>query len=197
MSNLPPEYDALPAEERALLERLVDERTAEAAERYRAYLAEAWPEKARLLELDAAIAKTAPGFDRDLLAAEAMSLLRSVGTWWWMLVSRGGGRSEVHHCGKRVGEVDPRVRFRYLCSQRWSSLAETEDERVRHCGECGEAVHWSDSTAEVREHALAGRCVAVPSRLVSAEIGTRTHGYMGQPDGFGMWMDAIFGDEGS
>lgn len=54
-----------------------------------------------------------------------------------------------------------RVRFDFLCGQRWEQLQATEDRAVRFCDACGQNVHYCDTITEAREHAWDGHCIAL------------------------------------
>jgi uncharacterized protein (TIGR02996 family) len=57
-----------------------------------------------------------------------------------------------------------RLAMRVVCPQRWDKLAPTDDPAVRTCGACQRSVHYCTSIDRAREHAAAGRCVAVDVR---------------------------------
>jgi uncharacterized protein (TIGR02996 family) len=57
------------------------------------------------------------------------------------------------------------LQFNFVCPKRWEKLQMTSDCSVRFCDSCREKVFYSSSVEEARRHALAGRCVAVDSRL--------------------------------
>ncbi|HWO20094.1 MAG TPA: FHA domain-containing protein [Kofleriaceae bacterium] len=51
--------------------------------------------------------------------------------------------------------------FDYACPKRWSELAPTQLDGVRHCGACDQPVYYCASVEEAREHAARGACVAL------------------------------------
>ena len=53
------------------------------------------------------------------------------------------------------------VEFAYECPKDWAALTLTDDEKVRHCGQCQRNVHFCETIFEARHHAWAGECVAV------------------------------------
>ena len=57
--------------------------------------------------------------------------------------------------------IDMRLAFRLVCDRRWEDLTPTDDRGVRHCGGCGENVHFCDTITDARTHAFAGHCIAV------------------------------------
>jgi hypothetical protein len=53
-----------------------------------------------------------------------------------------------------------KVRMKVVCPQTWDELAPMGQERVRHCFECGEDVHFCATDAETLAHARKGLCIA-------------------------------------
>jgi uncharacterized protein (TIGR02996 family) len=51
--------------------------------------------------------------------------------------------------------------FKFKCPKQWTSLAATDDPKVRHCDKCNKQVHYCGTIAEARELAQEGSCVAV------------------------------------
>lgn len=66
-------------------------------------------------------------------------------------------RTEIENC---------RLEFRFQCPARWENLRLTEDDDIRFCENCRKKVYHCNSMQQARNHAHAGRCVAVDSRLV-------------------------------
>ena len=52
--------------------------------------------------------------------------------------------------------------FRFKCPKVWHLLTPTAVDTVRHCGVCERDVFLVRSDDELRTHAAAGHCVAVP-----------------------------------
>ena len=65
-------------------------------------------------------------------------------------------RTEIENC---------RLEFRFQCPARWESLRPTEEDDIRFCQSCRKKVFYCNSIQQARNHAHAGRCVAVDSRL--------------------------------
>jgi len=53
-------------------------------------------------------------------------------------------------------------RFAFRCHQRWRSLEETADPRVRYCHECSRDVVLCRRDEELRAALQADQCVAIP-----------------------------------
>ncbi|WP_462137562.1 hypothetical protein [Candidatus Mycalebacterium sp.] len=51
--------------------------------------------------------------------------------------------------------------FAFKCPLLWESLSETEDEKIRFCGECKRNVYICENDEELTKHAQRGDCVAV------------------------------------
>ena len=51
--------------------------------------------------------------------------------------------------------------FEFVCDKRWDEMTPTRDVAVRRCEDCKQNVHYCDTLAVAREHAEAGRCIAV------------------------------------
>lgn len=52
--------------------------------------------------------------------------------------------------------------FKFECSQNWDDLAETSDEKIRYCGQCGNDVFSVQNGEELNSNAKKGRCVYLP-----------------------------------
>jgi len=52
--------------------------------------------------------------------------------------------------------------FKFECSQNWDDLTITNNEKVRHCGQCGNDVFSVKTDEELNSNAKKGRCVYVP-----------------------------------
>jgi len=52
--------------------------------------------------------------------------------------------------------------FKFECSQNWDDLTPTDDEKVRHCGQCETHVFSVHIDEELNSNAEKGRCVYVP-----------------------------------
>lgn len=55
--------------------------------------------------------------------------------------------------------------FAFECDRRWDEMTATESDDVRFCSKCQESVVYCDTIGQAREHAGAGRCVAVDHRV--------------------------------
>lgn len=66
--------------------------------------------------------------------------------------------------------------FEFVCPRQWGELEATDQEGVRHCGECNERVYLCTSAEQLREHAEQRHCVA---RLTFGGVHT-----VGQPGGW-------------
>jgi uncharacterized protein (TIGR02996 family) len=90
--------------------------------------------------------------ERRKLRSRLRELQAAVGNDWW----RALDHSPVEEC----------VVFAFECPQRWDTLQPTASDEVRHCSKCNQDVYYCHSTAEAREHAAAGHCVAVDMRAL-------------------------------
>lgn len=79
-------------------------------------------------------------------------LQKIVGDDWW----RALDCSRVEEC----------ITFTFECPQRWDTLQITDTEAVRHCSECDQEVYYCHNVSEACDHAAAGHCVAVDTRLL-------------------------------
>lgn len=104
-------------------------------------------------ELEGLPAKTKSKARRRRRLQDRLLELREVITedWW-----RALDYTNVEHC----------VEFEFQCQQRWDLLSPTADPGVRHCEECQRDVHYCHSSQDAFRLALAGKCVAIDSRLV-------------------------------
>ncbi len=59
-----------------------------------------------------------------------------------------------------------RLEFEFRCPARWEKLKPTEHDDIRFCQSCRKKVYFCGSIQQAKNHAHAGRCVAVDSRLV-------------------------------
>jgi uncharacterized protein (TIGR02996 family) len=66
-------------------------------------------------------------------------------------------RTEIENC---------RLEFRFQCPARWENLKLTDVDDIRFCESCRKKVYHCGSIQQARNHAHAGRCVAVDSRLM-------------------------------
>ncbi|MCI0463238.1 MAG: TIGR02996 domain-containing protein [Gemmataceae bacterium] len=87
---------------------------------------------------------------RAKLRTRLRELQAIVGDDWW----RALDCSPVEAC----------VTFAFKCPQRWNNLQLTDDESIRHCSQCDQDVYYCHTTAEARQHAASGHCVAVDMR---------------------------------
>ncbi len=51
--------------------------------------------------------------------------------------------------------------FKFKCPLLWENLTETEDGKIRFCGECKRKVYFCENDEELKSRAEAGECVAV------------------------------------
>jgi len=65
------------------------------------------------------------------------------------------------------------VRFEFRCSQRWSEMEPTGDERKRFCLQCERHVFWCHTVAEAGLRAYQGECIAIPSWLAERVVDDR------------------------
>ena len=59
--------------------------------------------------------------------------------------------SEIRHCD---------LRLRYRCPRRFIDLSPTDDQAIRNCDVCEQAVYFCRTSAELDTHRRLGRCVA-------------------------------------
>jgi len=125
--------------------------------------------QAEYLRLTVALAE--PGLKKGKRKAgrkRLQELARHLDTDWLAVVAR----IPVENCAK--GETpDYRGRspvyFRVVCGRDWADLAATGDVAVRSCDECREDVHYCATIREARDHAQAGRCIAVDLGVIRRE----------------------------
>jgi len=48
----------------------------------------------------------------------------------------------------------------FECTKKWSDLAGTNDEGIRHCSSCDENVHWCNTEEDIEQARQKGWCVA-------------------------------------
>lgn len=61
------------------------------------------------------------------------------------------GTKPILNCG---------VRFEFKCPRDWGDLAQTGDDNIRYCNECGRNVFFCAGDEEMIAHARRGDCVA-------------------------------------
>jgi hypothetical protein len=137
-----------------------------------------------------AIALRLPGV-RD--AAERAALVARLAAFedeeheWWMSLAVRQGR--VANCG---AAPDAGVRFSFRCPRSWERLEPTADPDVRRCDACRRDVFRCGTFAEAERHALAGDCISVPGRLLSAAHERYCKDVVGRPDAVEVWGRRIF-----
>ena len=66
---------------------------------------------------------------------------------------------------RKSNEKLKRYVFKFECSQIWENLIETDDERVRHCGQCATSVFAIENDYELMANAENGHCIySIPMR---------------------------------
>jgi uncharacterized protein (TIGR02996 family) len=65
--------------------------------------------------------------------------------------------------------IDRCVQLKTPCPKRWSSLAPTSDDRVRHCATCEQPVYYCASVAEARAHGQMSHCIAIDAAVARGE----------------------------
>ncbi|TKD06515.1 hypothetical protein [Polyangium fumosum] len=103
-------------------------------------------------------------------------------------------RDMVLNCGDARAER-PRIRFSFVCSARWETLAPTEDPTVRFCGHCQERVYFCEKGRVAAAHARAGDCIAVRRDLRDKDVNLDTRTMLGRPDPLGNWARDLFPDD--
>src|SRR4051812_36226472 len=71
------------------------------------------------------------------------------------------------NCGSAKAKT-PVLRFAYECPLRWADLTPQSRPDERHCGKCRKTVHHCATRQQAEEHAVAGHCIAIGSRLALA-----------------------------
>lgn len=143
------------------------------------------PERAEWLRLDVALRARAA--EDPAVRARHAELSRRVGHDFRHLMVRG----TILNCGEARGSA-PRVRFSFVCDERWEALAPTEDPAVRSCGRCRENVYFETRAADAARRARDGQCIAVPRRLAETASGMDARFMVGRPDPVGDWARQIF-----
>jgi uncharacterized protein (TIGR02996 family) len=93
---------------------------------------------------------------RQQVPARLQELAATLDPAWLAVVSD----PVIERCGKGTGE-GWWPRFDFVCDKSWADMRPTADDNVRHCKACDRSVHFCDNLADAREHAAAGRCIAV------------------------------------
>ena len=117
--------------------------------------------KAEYLRLEARLLEAAGRRKRGKPASEELPLLmlktplaQRLPDDWLALVAR----LPIENCDAKPGR---------RCPLRWESLQVIDDApRQRFCKECGERVNWCEDMTTAREHAAAGRCIAIDERVL-------------------------------
>jgi len=157
---------------------------------YASRLSEKDPERAEWLRLECALHARATV---DAGARARFDHLCETNNHDWVGLLR---RDLVLNCGLARDEA-PRVRFALVCDRHWESLEPTDDPGVRHCGECNQSVHFSDSAKVAEAHAAAGHCIAVPRTLHDGGVSLDVRHVLGRPDPIGDWARRLFPEGGS
>jgi hypothetical protein len=157
-------------------------------ERYAAALAERDPKRAEWLRLELELHARAADDPETRLRFD--TLCRTLQGDWVRLLRR----DTLLNCGRAL-DKRPRVRFAFVCSRRWESLAPTDDPRVRACDSCQQRVYHCGSVSEAEARARDGECIAVPGELVATIDGYDARQVLGRPDPIGRWAERLFGDE--
>jgi uncharacterized protein (TIGR02996 family) len=111
-------------------------------------------DRAEFLRLDAELADMSPTEAAFLkLNARFHELHSRLDAKWLASLDR----TEIENC---------RLEFRFHCPARWENLKLTDVDDIRFCESCRKKVYHCGSIQQARNHAHAGRCVAVDSRLV-------------------------------
>jgi uncharacterized protein (TIGR02996 family) len=100
------------------------------------------------------------------LLARCEVLAASVDRTWLVFIQQALRRSRILNCGASPSPARE-IRFAFRCPSRWIDLTATEDEAVRFCAGCRQAVYYCETEGQAREHALAGHCIAIASQLAS------------------------------
>jgi uncharacterized protein (TIGR02996 family) len=61
------------------------------------------------------------------------------------------------------------IQLQTPCPKRWSSLAPTADDRVRHCATCEQPVYYCASVDEARMHGRLFHCIAIDAAVARGE----------------------------
>jgi hypothetical protein len=87
---------------------------------------------------------------------------------WYLFIEMSPRKSRILNCAASPSPAAG-VRFAFRCPNRWSTLKQTVDEGVRFCVDCQQKVFYCDTEEGARQHALAGHCIAITSKL-AAEV---------------------------
>ena len=102
---------------------------------------------------------------------ELQQLAATLPTDWLAVVSRlkvegCGQKSDRHLANRTASYADVETLFEFVCDKQWDEMTPTEDQDVRHCGQCKQNVHYCDTITVAREHAEKGHCVAVDLGII-------------------------------
>jgi uncharacterized protein (TIGR02996 family) len=147
--------------------------------------------RGELLSLELVLSQETPvPPNAPALRARYAELREGIDALWLGAMRRA---PSLMNCGAAPSE-SPRVRFAFECPNQWEELAPTATEGVRHCAQCDQAVYRCATQEAAEEHALAGHCIAVETRLAGAMHATLTKHIVGRPSMRGLWARRIFGD---
>jgi len=125
----------------------------------------------------------------EALRGQLRRLVPKVDPFWVRLFSRAAW---ILNCGAQRDEP-ARLRFSTECPRLWEEMEPTDTPEIRQCGKCKEAVHACRTREEAEAHAVAGRCIAVPSAIADA-VQRDVVGYAkGRPHAPTLWAERLFG----
>jgi uncharacterized protein (TIGR02996 family) len=127
---------------------------------------------------------------RLALEVRLAELQKTLNPLWKLLMTRGGG---ILNCG--ASDEKPLVRFTVRCPNQWGMLQPTEDPGVRFCEGCQQKVYRCETTAQAREHALGGHCIAISAEVAGTVCGEQEAAMadcVGRPDPYCYWAEEIF-----
>lgn len=142
------------------------------------------PERAEWLRLEVALHSRAT--DDPAVLARFIALARRIGFDFANVLLR----DVIMNCGSDGAKKEtPRVRFAFVCTKRWETLAPTDSESVRSCQQCNERVYYCDTVADAETRAFAGQCIAIPKQLSDGGVQEEM---LGRPDPVRDWADRLF-----
>jgi uncharacterized protein (TIGR02996 family) len=122
----------------------------------------AMTDKAAFVRQEVAMSRLAQKSEEyEQVRNELYRLDGSIGGDWSAALCRPG---RLLNCGSKKSSY-PTFRFAFECPNRWADLTPTADSKVRFCGQCRKNVHRCESREEAEQHAVAGRCIAISSRV--------------------------------
>jgi uncharacterized protein (TIGR02996 family) len=196
LPDLIAKFEALVADpqERAFLEALQAESEDDGLRLvYADWLEERGDPRSEYLRVEVQLANRIEDPRRRLaLEARLSELQKHLNMLWTEVVARSAC---ILNCGASDGR--PLVRFTFLCPNQWGMLQPTDDPAVRFCAGCQQKVYRCETTAQARDHALSGHCIAISGQVagtVAREQEAAMADCVGRPNPYSLWAQEIFSE---